>query len=314
MKKILITTTSFQDTPGKHQELLNAQNFELTRLRGPISEEVLLPIIQEFEGIICGDDEYSEAVIKKGAAAGLKVISKYGVGLDSIDLNAARKFGVTITNVPSVNQTSVSEHVLGLLFSFYRNIPQEYNYTKMGKWTRLSGEEISGKKIAVLGLGSVGKETALKAKALGLNVLGFDIKIDTEWSKTNNISVTSDMEKLFAHADILSLHLPLNEFTENIISEEVIYSKLPKGALIVNTARAKLIHLDSLYKALSDGRLSGYLTDVLEVEPMIDDHPLLKFDNVIITPHIGSRTLQSVQKQGIGAVKNLINNLSITNS
>ncbi|HMC01346.1 MAG TPA: NAD(P)-dependent oxidoreductase, partial [Flavobacteriaceae bacterium] len=174
--KILITTTSFQDTPGKHQDLLYKQGFEIDTLRGPILEAELLPIIQNYDAVICGDDEYTEKVIKKGTEGNLKYISKYGVGLDRIDLKAAKKYGVPVTNCPAVNQVSVSEHVLALLLSFERNIHLQYNSVQKRSWKRLVGNEIHGQTIGIIGLGSVGKELAKKASALGLDVLGFDLE------------------------------------------------------------------------------------------------------------------------------------------
>lgn len=116
--KILLTTTSFQDTPGKHHDLLSAQNWDIDYLRGPIEESVLLPIIHKYDGVICGDDEYTREVIKAGKEGNLKVLSKYGVGLDRIDLKAAKEFNIKVTNVPGINHVSVAEHVLALLFSF----------------------------------------------------------------------------------------------------------------------------------------------------------------------------------------------------
>ena len=118
--KVLLTTTSFQDTPGVHQDLLYSQNYEIDTLRGPILEAELLQIIQNYDAVICGDDEYTEAVIKKGVEGKLKYLCKYGVGLDRIDLEAAKKYNVPVTNCPGVNQISVSEHVLALLFTFER--------------------------------------------------------------------------------------------------------------------------------------------------------------------------------------------------
>jgi D-3-phosphoglycerate dehydrogenase len=132
--KILLTTTSFQDTPGKHHDLLNSQNWDIDYLRGPVDESVLLPIIHKYDGVICGDDEYTREVIKAGKKGKLKVLSKYGVGLDRIDLEAAKEFGIGVTNVPGINQVSVSEHVLALLFTFSKNIHLQYNSVQTGSW------------------------------------------------------------------------------------------------------------------------------------------------------------------------------------
>jgi D-3-phosphoglycerate dehydrogenase len=309
--KILLTTTSFQDTPGKHHELLDEQDFDIDRKRGPLKEDELLPIIDRYDGVICSDDEYTEAVIKKGAESRLKIISKYGVGLDQIDLDAAEEYGVKVTNCPGVNQVSVAEHVLALMLSFYRNIHLEYHITKQGKWDRYVGHELRGKTIGILGLGSVGKETAKVTEALGLNVKAFDKFMDYEFAKEHEIKVAETLEELIEGIDILSLHLPLNEETEGTITLELLEEINIYNLLIINTARAELIEFDAIEKGLNSGILAGYCTDVMEEEPMPSDHPLKDFQNVLITPHIGSRTYQSVERQGKMAVENLIENLNL---
>jgi D-3-phosphoglycerate dehydrogenase len=309
--KILLTSTSFQDTPGKHHDLLKGMNISFDMIRGPVKEKQLLELIQNYDGVICGDDEYTEAVIKKGAENKLKVISKYGVGLDSIDLQAAKKYNVAVTNCPGVNQVSVAEHVFGLLLSFYRNIHLEYNITKKGEWKRLAGHELFGKTIVIVGLGAVGKEVAKRAFAFGMDVKAFDGRYEDEFLKQYSVQKFSKIEEAIKGADIISLHLPLNKNTEGIISKEILFGSVKKGAVIVNTSRAKLIFIENLLEALDKKIISGYLTDVLEEEPMVANHPLLKYENVIITPHIGSRTFESVERQGIMAVKNLKREIKI---
>ena len=309
---ILLTSTSFIDTPGKHQDLLKSHGFFVDTLRGPVSEEKLLSVIHKYDGVICGDDHFTEVVIKKGSLAKLKVISKYGVGLDSINREAAKKYNVTLTNCPGVNQVSVAEHVFGLLLCHYRNIHTEYNITKQGGWTRLSGEELYGKTIGVAGFGAVGKEVALRAKAWGLQVLVFDKYLDTKLVREAGYNSCSRIEDLLSESDILSLHLPLTKETEGIISFDRIRNNFKKGAVLVNTARGKLLDFEGLQFGLENKIISGYLTDVLDSEPMPRNYPLLKYSNVLITPHIGSRTLQAVQKQGIMAVENLVKHITHT--
>jgi D-3-phosphoglycerate dehydrogenase / 2-oxoglutarate reductase len=308
--KILLTSTSFQDTPGKHQKLLYEQNFEIDTKRGPLKEKELLPIIDQYDGIICSDDEYTEAVIKEGAGGRLKVISKYGVGLDKIDLDAAKKYGIKVTNCPGVNQVSVAEHVIALMLIFYRNVHLEYNITKAGGWKRYVGHEVRGKTISILGMGSVGKETAKLSRALGLKVKAFDKYMDQDFAIENDIIVSNSVEELLDDADILSLHLPLNEETKGIVALELLESTRCMNLLVINTARAELIEFESIKQGIQKGLLCGYCTDVVDEEPMNPDNPLIDLEGVIITPHIGSRTFQSVERQGILAVQNLINTLS----
>jgi D-3-phosphoglycerate dehydrogenase / 2-oxoglutarate reductase len=304
--KILLTSTSFQDTPGKHHEFLKKQNFEIDNLRGPLKEHELLPIIHKYDGVICSDDEYTQKVIQSGVNGKLKIISKYGVGLDQIDLLAAKELGVEVTNCPGVNQVSVAEHVLALMLSFFRNVHLEYNITKKGGWKRYVGHEIRGKKIGILGFGSVGKETAKIMKALRLEVIAYDKFMDEDYAYANGIEIAATVGKLVSDINILSLHLPLNKETDGIIDVELLKRNNVKNLLVINTARADLIKYDTIKQGLEENILMGYCTDVMEVEPMKPDHPLKDLENVLITPHIGSRTFQSVEKQGIMAVKNLI--------
>jgi D-3-phosphoglycerate dehydrogenase len=308
--KILLTTTSFQDTPGKHHDLLNSQNWDIDYLRGPVEESVLLPIIHKYDGVICGDDEYTREVIKAGKKGKLKVLSKYGVGLDRIDLLAAKEFGVKVTNVPGVNQVSVAEHVLALLFSFQKNIHLQYNSVQNKSWKRLTGNEIEGSTIGIIGLGSVGKELAKKSLALGMSVYCFDIYKDEDFlSQFNDIIFTENIDDIYENSDVISLHIPHTPKTDKLINKEVLFAKIKKNPIIINTSRGKLIDTDSLIDAIEKDQIKGYLTDVLAEEPINEEEKLIGVKNIIITPHVGSRTYQSVQRQGTCSINNLINNL-----
>ncbi len=308
--KILLTTTSFQDTPGKHHDLLNSQNWDIDYLRGPVDESILLPIIHKYDGVICGDDHYTREVIKAGSKGNLKVLSKYGVGLDRIDLDAAKDFGVIVTNVPGVNQVSVAEHVLALLFSFQKNIHLQFNTVQNKSWKRLIGNEIEGSTIGIIGLGSVGKEVAKKSLALGMTVCCFDIYRDELFlSQFDKIFFTENIDDIYEKSDIISLHIPHTSQTDKLINKEVLFSKMKKNPIIINTSRGKLIDTDSLIDAIEKDQIKGYLTDVLAEEPINENEKLIGIKNIIITPHVGSRTFQSVQRQGTCSINNLIKNL-----
>ena len=309
--KILLTSTSFQDTPGKHQELLNQQGFEIDTMRGPLKKEALLPVIGNYDGIICGDDEITEEVIKNGVNGKLKVISKYGIGLDKIDLSAAEKYKIPVTNCPGVNHVTVAEHVFALILAFYKNIHLEYNITKQGKWQRLIGHELYGKILGIIGLGRIGKELAKRAIAFGVSVHAFDKNSDKKFVSENNIIVADSIQELVSRVDILSLNTNLNPETKGVISLDLMKKHIKKGMLLVNTARGELVDINAVLYALDNKILSGYVTDVLDEEPMPSDHPLSKRENVIITPHIGSRTYESVERQGTMAVENLLKHLLV---
>lgn len=306
--KILLTTTSFQDTPGKHHDLLNSQNWDIDYLRGPVEESVLLPIIHKYDGVICGDDEYTREVIKAGKKGKLKVLSKYGVGLDRIDLEAAKEFGVAVTNVPGINQVSVSEHVLALLFTFSKNIHLQYNSVQTGSWKRGIGSEIQGKTLGIIGLGAVGRELGKKAGALGMKVMAYDIIKDQEFlDKYSEINFTTDIDDIYSKCDVISLHLPHTKQTDKLINDIVITTKLKKQPIIINTARGKLIDPVAVISGIKNKLIKGYLCDVLETEPILENEILLGIENIIITPHVGSRTYENVQNQGLKSINNLLN-------
>lgn len=307
MMKILLTSTSFQDTPGSHHDLLGKQNYDIDYLRGPIYEEELLPIIANYDAVICGDDEYTEAVLNKGKQGRLKFISKYGVGLDKIDLKAAKKLGIPVANCPGVNQVSVAEHVMALLLTFEKNIHLQYNSTQAKSWKRLIGTEIFGQTFAIIGLGAIGKEVAKRALAFGMKVMAYDIHTNKDFiDQYKEIEFVKNLSEVFAKADIISLHVPHNASTEHIISRDVIFNKLKKSPIIINTARGKLVEAEAIVDGIKAKKIKGYLADVLTVEPIDKNEVLVGVENIIISPHVGSRTYQSVVRQATMAIENLI--------
>ena len=309
--KILITTTSFQDTPGNHHSLLKKQDWDIDYLRGPITSNILLPIIGLYDGVICGDDEYNSTVLNAGSLGKLKILSKYGVGLDKIDLETANKLNIIVTNCPGVNQISVAEHALALLLTFEKNIHLQYNSVQNLSWERLIGNEINNSLLGIIGMGSVGKELAKKAIAFGMRVHAYDINIDNDFKlKFPSIEFTSNIDDIYHKSNVISLHLPHNKVTHHMINNDVIFNKLKNHPIIINTSRGNLIDVDPLIKGLNENVIRGYLTDVLSDEPIKNSEKLVGINNVIITPHVGSRTFQSVERQGSKAINNMLNKLN----
>jgi D-3-phosphoglycerate dehydrogenase / 2-oxoglutarate reductase len=270
-----------------------------------LKEAVMLEVIEDIDGIVCGDDEITRAVILKGAKSKLRIISKYGIGLDKIDLIAAKELGIPVTNCPGVNNVTVAEHVFALLLSYAKNIITEHNYVQAQQWKRLIGTELFNKTIGIVGLGNIGKEVARRALAFGLKVIVFDKFIDQTFIDSHQIQVADQIDKLLSISDIITLHVSLNEYTKELINYDNL-SLCKPGVIVINTARAGLISNELIILAIESNRFGAYLTDVLEEEPMVKDHPFLKYNNIIITPHIGSRTYESVVRQGTISVNNLL--------
>lgn len=306
---VLLTSTSFQDTPGAHQELLAKQGYNVQILRGPLKENVLLDIIGQYDGIICGDDEITRAVIAKGVSGRLRIISKYGIGLDKIDLTAAQEFDVPVTNCPGVNQVTVAEHVFALLLTYIKNIIPEHETVQKQQWIRFIGNELSGKTLGVLGTGNVGKEVIKRALAFGMKVRAFDQFRDEVFASKYEITYFENVNDVIKYSDIISLNLSLNAASSNVIGKQVL-GILKKGVIIVNTARAGLVDSRVILDGIDKGIIGGYLTDVLDEEPIVPNHPFLGNNKIIITPHIGSRTYENVVNQGTMAVENLIKHIS----
>jgi len=303
MNRILLTTTSFQDTPGIHHRMLEEAGYEVIRERGPLSEARMLELAGQFDAYLCGDDALTRAVIARSLPR-LKVISKYGIGLDKIDLAAATELKVPVLFTPGVNHTTVAEHTFALMLAAVRHLVVEANHAAAGRWTRVTGHELCGKTLAIIGLGRIGREVAVRASAFGLNLIGFGNHWDADFARWLRIERIETLEQTLRRADIISLHTKLTPATRHMINARN-FPLIKAGALIVNTSRGELIELDALVSALKAGRLLAYAADVLDQEPPPPDHPLLGLPNAIITPHIGSRTHESVQRQASCAVENL---------
>jgi D-3-phosphoglycerate dehydrogenase len=310
--KILLTSTSFQDTPGNHHDLLDSYNFEVVKMRGPLKEEVILDVIADFDGVICGDDEITRKVIEKGSKSKLKILSKYGIGLDKMDLEAAKEFNIPVTNTPGVNNTTVAEHVFALMLSYSKNIIKENELIQSQSWTKLIGIELFKKTIGIIGLGHVGKEVAKRAAAFGMKIIAFEKFVDADFVEKYDIEISTTIEDLISKVDFLSLNASLNEETRGLININNI-QKCKNGIVIINTARAGLVNSEAILFGLDNKFIKAYLTDVLEEEPMILNHPFLSYENIIITPHIGSRTYENVVRQGTWAIENLVKHLNTEN-
>jgi D-3-phosphoglycerate dehydrogenase / 2-oxoglutarate reductase len=302
--KILLTTTSFQETPGEHHDLLKNTGWEIIRARGPLNEADTLNLVGDAEGYICGDDAITRKVLEK-ARPKLKVISKYGIGVDKIDVKSATEFGIPVLFTPGVNHTTVAEHTFLLLLALEKNFLYGVDGTRKGEWKRKTGRELLEKTIGIVGLGRIGKEVAIRARAFGMTPIGFDIYWDEKFAKEHGVKRAVTLDELFAVSDYISLHTSLTPETRGMINDKS-FARMKKGVLILNCARSEIVNTADMVAALQSGQVGGYGTDVLDKEPPPPDHPLLKLPNVVVTPHIASRTYESVVRQATTAVKNLI--------
>lgn len=305
--RILLTTCSFQDTPGPHHDLINDQVWEIVRERGPLSEQRMLELAGDFDAFLCGDDAITRAVLEKSLPR-LKVISKYGIGLDKIDVPATRELQIPVLFTPGVNHHTVAEHTFLLLLALAKNFPAAIDATRAGLWTRKTGNELFGKHIGLIGLGRIGQEVARRAHAFGMKLHAFGNYWPHEVAEAFNITRHDSLDGLFEAVEIVSPHTKLGPDTLHCINAARL-ARLPDGAWLINTGRGELIDQAAVIAALDSGKLAGYAADVLDEEPPPADHPLLHHPQAIITPHIGSRTFESVPRQAMKSLTNLINAL-----
>lgn len=303
--RILLTTTSYQDCPGNHHALLESTGAEIVRERGPLPEAKMLELAGEFDAFLCGDDEITQAVIEKSLPK-LKVIAKYGIGVDKIDVKYATEKQIPVSFCPGVNHTTVAEHVFMLLLALNKNLMEQANTTAAGGWKRMTGHEIMGKTIGIIGLGRIGREVAIRANAFGMHCIGYDLYWPEDFAKEQKVKRMEGIAELLRESDIVSLHTNLTEETRDMICAESLQLMKP-GAILINCGRGELTNTTDIAAALESGQLGGYGADVLDQEPPPADHPLLGAKNCIITPHVGSRTFESVQRQAGMATQNLVN-------
>jgi D-3-phosphoglycerate dehydrogenase len=306
--KVLVTATSLNSAssnPALDQLHQFADTVVFNPHGKPLTEDELIPLLEGCEGYIAGLDFITGKVI--GHSPGLRVISRYGVGLDRVDLEAARAKGIPVCNTPGANAQAVADLTLALFLCVARRVPFLDRNTREGRWTRSTGVELYGKTIGILGLGAVGKLVAKRAAGFAMKRMAYDPYINEAYAKDQGI-IAADFDTVVGAADFLSLHLPLTGQTHHIISGEVMRA-MRKGAIIVNTARGGLIDEAAAYELLVSGHLGGLGIDVYEEEPPARS-PLFSLDNVVLTPHTASHTVEATEAMAALSVQNLIDVLS----
>ncbi len=306
--KILVTPTSFcKNQRSKAFQKLQkfCPNLILNETGRPLGEDDLISKLEGCDGFLAGLDYITAKVLTQTTA--LKAISRYGAGVDRVDIEAAKEKGILVSNTPGVNAVAVAELAFGLMMSLARRIPMLDHSTKSGEWVRSTGIEISGKTLGIIGLGAIGKHLAAFASGFSMNVMAYDPFLDTAYANANQI-IAASFEQVLHEADIISLHLPLNHDTYHFIDRDAL-AKVKSGAIIINTSRGGMIDEDAAYEALTAGKLGGLGLDAFEQEPP-QQSPLFGLDNVVLTPHTGAHTEEAIEKMSDLAVDNLIDMLT----
>jgi D-3-phosphoglycerate dehydrogenase len=272
----------------------------------PVSEDLLCDLVSTAEGIITGLERISERVID--SAPMLKVVSTGGVGFDHVDLRAANRREVVVSNCAGCNNHSVSELAIGMMINLARTIGVHDREIKNGGWIdydrAVTGQELWGKTLGIVGLGRVGKSTALLGKAFGMRVLANDIAWDITFANEHGISLLP-LDDVLRQSDYISLHCPLTDSTNELIDERAIDLMKPT-AFLINTARGPVVKESALVNALATQRIAGAGLDVFQVEPH-PDNPYVEFPNTVLTPHIGGSTQEAFDRSLYLAMVNVTN-------
>lgn len=281
----------------------------LPEVQERMEEADLLKYAGQFDGTICGDDRYTARVLE-ACAPRLKVISKWGTGIDSIDATACARLGIKIGRTPNAFTLPVADTVMGYILAFARRQPWMDREMKAGRWEKLPGRSLSECTLGIIGVGNIGKAVARRARAFGMKILGNDIvEIDHVFLSETGVAMTS-LPDLLSQSDFISLNCDLNPTSYHLINAETL-RHVRSGAVLINTARGPVVDEPALIAALQSGQLGGAALDVFEVEPLPPDSPLLRMDNVLLAPHNANSSPAAWERVHWNTIKNLVEGLGL---
>ena len=260
----------------------------------PLKEHQVIHYLKDVDAAVVGGENITREVIEKTKC--LKIIAYFGVGVDKINLKAAKEKGIYVTNTPNANAISVAEFTIGLILNCMRKICFSHNQLRNKNWQLVIGSECEGKILGIIGLGSIGKEVAKRASHLGFNIRAFDIKYDYEFASKYDIKYIS-LDKLLSISDIISIHMPLNCRTIGIIGKTKI-NKMKNMSYLINTSRGEILDEQALIKALELKIISGAALDVFKNEPPLRKNKLFQFNSIrsITTSHVAAGTIEAANR------------------
>ncbi len=297
--------------PGRYRSVLEEADVELivADVVERLEEDELLGYMGEVDGVICGDDRFSRRVLE-AAVPRLKVISKWGTGIDSIDRTAAEELGVGVHNTPGAFTEPVADTVLGYVLEFARRLPWMDREMKAGGWSKHQGRALHECSLGVIGVGRIGKAVLRRAQAFGMTTYGNDIvAIDPGFLEEVPVQIV-ELEDLLAQSDFVSLNCDLNPTSHRILDRAAL-ARVKPGAVVINTARGALIDEGALMEVLREGRIAGAALDVFENEPLPADNPLREMDQVLLAPHNANASPRAWERVHRNTVRNLLEGLGL---
>ena len=307
--KLLITSPAF-GAPHMEPLIDFAKGFADEVVTNPygrtMTVEELKAIWDGADAILAGLEPYTPEVLAS-APDTLKAICRFGVGFDSVDLEAAKARGIAVTNTPGTNSGAVADLAIGMMLAIARHIPQCDKSVRDGTWKRYTGLSLEGKKLGILGLGAIGKGVAKRATGFDMEIYAYDPFFDAGFAAKYGVKAAT-MDEIFTQCDYITLHLPVLPETVGIINKENL-EKMKPNAYLINAARGPLVNEDDLYEALKNGRIMGAALDVYSQEPL-KDSPLFQLDNIVVLPHIGGNTKEAAVAMGQLAIQNALDILN----
>jgi phosphoglycerate dehydrogenase-like enzyme len=301
MIRVAVTSRSFSNHPQLRDALTQRYREVAFNDTGKtLSGESLVNFLKDYDKAIIGLERLDADILPK--LTRLKTVSRFGVGLDSLDVGLMKQLGIKLAYTPGANKRSVAELVIALAINMLRNIPQSNLQMKEGIWKQFKGRQLSGCSIGIIGMGAIGKDLALLLKAFNCNVFMYDIVEEREFCEFHGFYQVA-LEELLQHADIVSLHIPLNDATRSIIDERRL-ALMKHNAILINTARGGLIDEDALKIKLKHNQSFAAAFDVFSVEPPAD-HELLMLPNFFATPHMAGSTEEAILAMGYAAIEGL---------
>lgn len=301
MYQVVSTSPTFGKYSSKPVKLLEEAGYQLTLVSDANTEEKMEEAIQNADALIVGVEPVTDKVLKN--ANRLKVISKHGAGVDNIDLKAAKKNSIVVANAPGANKHAVADYVFGLLLSAARQIPMVNSRLKENKWKHHVGVELYNKTIGIIGTGRIGKEVIRRAKGFNMNILAYDLYPDKTLTSNKIVNYVS-LDELFSSSDFVTMHIDLNEETENMVSTREL-ELMKETSILINTSRGGIVDEEALYEALLSKKIRAAAIDVFKREPLIES-PLLTLDNFLGSPHTAGYTEEALTEVGILTAKNII--------
>lgn len=306
MKTVLLSAPYMLTDRERFVSLLQKLNFQVItpELEERMEERDLLEYAGSFDGTICGDDRYSAQVLE-ACSPRLRVISKWGTGIDSIDAEACEELGILIGNTPNAFTLPVADSVLGYILAFARRQPWMDRAMKKGVWEKIPGHSLSETTLGVIGVGNVGKAVIRRADAFGMKLLGNDIRdVEPDFIAEHRVEMV-DLGSLLSRSDYVSVNCDLNPTSRNLLGREE-FRAMKNTGVVINTARGPIIDQEELIEALETGKIAGAALDVFEREPLPEDSPLLGMDQVLLAPHNANTSPKAWERVHRNTLRNLL--------